>query len=129
MPLTYSIDSSARVIYTTCSGNLTFEEVINHFRELRGDPDCPSHLDVLLDLTDVTSLPESDQLAAVALEVKKTLERVRFDVCAVIAQRDALFGMLRMFEVMVENYFRAIQIFRVRAEAEAWLAAQKMPAG
>lgn len=129
MPLTYSIDTNARLIRTTCAGNLTLEEVINHFHELQRDPNCPSRLDVLLDLTDVTSLPESRQLGAVALEVKKTLEKVRFDVCAIVAQRDALFGMLRMFEVMVEKYFRAIQVFRVRAEAETWLAAQKTPTG
>lgn len=128
MPLTYSIDTNARLIRTTCAGNLTLEEVINHFQELQRDPNCPNRLDVLLDLTDVTSLPESRQLGAVALELKKTLEKVRFDVCAIVAQRDALFGMLRMFEVMVEKYFRATHVFRVRAEAEAWLAAQKTPA-
>jgi hypothetical protein len=129
MPVTYSIDPHARLIHTTCTGNLTLEEVISHFQELKRDPNCPSRLDVLLDLSEVTSLPETGQLGIVAVELRQTFEKVRFDVCAIVARTDALFGMLRIFEVMVERYFRAIQVFRVRAEAESWLVAQKMPAG
>jgi hypothetical protein len=36
--------------------------------------------------------------------------------------------MFRMFEVMAQDYFTAIRVFRVAAEAEAWLASQGLPA-
>jgi hypothetical protein len=103
---------------------VTLEEVVAHFRELERDPECREPLDVLLDLSRIDSLPSAVQLRGVALELK-TIQNVRFDTCAVVAVKDAVFGMLRMFEVMVQNYFRAIRVFRASAEAEAWLVSQR----
>ena len=128
MPVTYSIDAKERVIRTQCIGNLTFEEVVNHFRALQQDPDAPPRLDVLLDLSATDSLPESRQLEAVGHEIAQLQGRIRFDLCAVIAPREALFGMMRMFEVMAQPYFRATCVFRAAGEAEAWLLSQRLPA-
>jgi len=127
MPVTYTIDVSRRVIRTRCFGNLTLAEVVDHFRELAEDPACPSQLDVLLDLSGTESLPESDQLMSVTLELGKIRQRVQFGLCAVIAERDALFGMMRIFEVKAEKYFRELQVFRVATEAEKWLAKPRLP--
>jgi hypothetical protein len=124
MPVKYTIDTKERVIRTQCTGMVTLAEVIDHFRELERDPECAERLDVLLDLSQVDSLPNSNQIRAISLELK-TLQNVRFDACAIVAVRDALFGMLRMFEVMVQGYFRAICVFRATTEAEAWLASQR----
>ena len=76
---------------------MTLEEVLGHFRDLTQDPDCPTRLDVLLDLRHETSLPESQEMRVVAYEISRVRERVAFGTCAVVACRDALFGMLRMF--------------------------------
>jgi hypothetical protein len=103
---------------------VTFEEVVAHFRELERDPECREPLDVLLDLSRVDSLPSARQIRAVALELK-TIQHVRLDTCAIVAVRDALYGMLRMFEVMAQGYFRAIRVFRATAEAEVWLVSQR----
>lgn len=126
MPVTYSIDPNARIIRTACVGNVTPDDVANHFLELQGDPACTGHLDVLLDLSQLTSLPETNQLSGVAIQLKQTLGKVQFDAFAVVASRDSVYGMLRMFEVMVEKYFRATHVFRERGEAEAWLVSQKV---
>jgi len=127
MPVTYIIDAQEKVIRTQCVGNVTLNEVVDHFRALQQDPGCPPRLDVLLDLSTANSLPESRQLETVSHEIAKLREKVRFDLCAVIAPREALFGMMRMFEVMAQQYFRATCVFRVAAEAEAWLISQRMP--
>jgi len=127
MPVTYIIDAKDRVIRTQCIGNVTVDEVVNHFRALLQDPDCPPRLDVLLDLSATNSLPESRQLETVGHEIAKLQGRIRFDLCAVIAPREALFGMMRMFEVMTQPYFRATCVFRAAAEAEAWLLSQRLP--
>jgi len=127
MPVTYRIDTKERVIRTQCLGNVTFNEVVDHFRALQLDPDCPSRLDVLLDLSAANSLPESRQLENVSHEIGKLRGQIRFDLCAVIAPREALFGMMRMFEVMAQPYFRATCVFREAAEAEAWLLSQRLP--
>jgi hypothetical protein len=121
MAVTYRIDQVKRRIHTRCIGPVTLDEVRQHFADLAGDPACPERLDVLLDLSETTSLPTSDQLSAVTTEVARVRPRVQFDGCAIIASQDALFGMARMFEVFAENYFGATRVFRTMDEGTRWL--------
>lgn len=104
---------------------MTLHEVIGHFRTLAQDPDCPDLLDVFLDLSEVESLPETRQISTVVNEVTRIRGQVRFSACAILASRDALIGMMRMFEVMAEECFRATCTFRSASEAEAWLVSQQ----
>jgi hypothetical protein len=128
MPVSYSLDQGSAVIRTRCTGDVTFAEVVDHFRALRQDPNCPACLDVLLDLTKITSIPSSDQLQAVSRVIGGVQETVRFDGCAIAASTDVLFGMSRMFEVLARESFRATCVFRTVDEAEAWLLARRSPA-
>jgi hypothetical protein len=110
-------------------GNLTLQEVVAHFRTLEQDTQRPEHTDVfLLDLSEVDSLPETLQISTVVGELKRIRGKVRFNACAILACRPALFGMMRMFEVLAEDSFRVTRTFRVATEAEAWLVAQQSQA-
>jgi len=124
MPVTYRIETTRRVIYTRCIGNVTLDEVLDHFRLLERDPECPDRMDVLLDLSESASVPESHQLRDVSNQIGRIRQRVRFDACAIVAGSDVLFGMSRMFEVFAEKWFRATCVCRTRAEAEAWLTSR-----
>src|SRR5437899_1070372 len=128
MPVTYQIEHARRLIRTRCIGNVSFEEVAAHFRELERDPDRPDRLDVLLDLSEITSVPETAQLRLVRYEIEKIVGSLQFQACAIVAQNDLLFGMMRMFEVFARKFFVATQVFRVMAEAEAWLASRESEA-
>jgi hypothetical protein len=125
MPVTYSIDPYQRIIRTTCSSPLAFEEVIGHFRELQQDPTCAGYLDVMLDVSEADTLPESVQFGSITAELAATRAKTQFGVCAIVARRDAMFGMMRMFEVLARPYFLATHVFRGRPEAEAWLTEQR----
>jgi len=125
VPVTYIIDGVNRIIRTTCSSPVTFPEVIGHFQELHRDPACAGYLDVLLDVTTADALPDSRQLGSVTVEVASIRDKVQFGVCAIVAGRDAMFGVMRMFEVYSSPHFSAIRVFRGLSEAEAWLAEQK----
>jgi len=127
MPVTYELDQESGFIHTRCTGDVTFEEVIGHFRELETDTSTPARLDVLLDLSEMQSLPGSDQLRAVAGEINRMQARVKWGACAVVAGRDALFGMVRMFLVFAEGHFADSRVFRERKEAERWLASVRSP--
>jgi hypothetical protein len=128
VPVTYEIDADTGTIWTKCAGSLTLQEVIDHFRALEQDPKCPERLDVFLDLRETSSLPETSQMPTIVGEVRRIRGRVHFDACAIVADRDALFGMMRMFEAMAEQHFRVTRTFRVATEAEAWLLSQQSPA-
>jgi hypothetical protein len=124
MPVKYKIDKANRIIRTRCIGQVTIEEVVDHFRLLERDPDCPDRVDVLLDLSKQTSIPEKANLQRVAEEIRRIRGRVQFGLCAIVACTDALFGMIRMLEVFAEQYFRESFVFRTADEAEVWLASQ-----
>src|ERR1017187_4308064 len=112
MPVSYSIDQSGGVIRTRCVGNVTFDEIVDHFRTLAQDPNCPGRLDVLLDLTKTTSIPSSSQLQSVSRAIGAIEGTVRFDACASAASPDVLFGMSPVFEVTAREHFRATCVFR-----------------
>jgi hypothetical protein len=125
VPITYQIDTDKRTIRTKAIGNLTLQEVLDHFRTLEQDPQLSEHTDVFLDLSEVDSLPETTQISTAAGELKRIHRKVQFNVCAILACRPALFGMMRMFEMLAEDSFRVTRTFRVATEAEAWLVAQQ----
>jgi len=125
MPVAYSIDAPGKTIRTTCSGPVKLADVLDHFRTLQDDPACTGQLDVLLNVSEAHLLPQTSQLGAVSAAVSMVREKVEFRFCAIVASGDAMFGMMRMFEVFVGKYFHAIKVFRGAADAESWLATQR----
>lgn len=125
MPVTYKIDKTNRLIRTRCFGEVTVEEVLEHFRLLGLDPDCPDRVDVLLDSSEQTTVPEKENLRQVANAIAKIRGRVQFGTLAIVASSNVLFGMLRMFEVFAEEYFTESCVFHTLGEAEAWLAMRR----
>lgn len=121
MAVTYQINHAQQRVYTRCVGEVRLEQVLEHFAILSADPECPEWLDVLLDLSDMNTLPTSAELNRVSTEIARVLPRVRFRYCAIIATSEALFGMSRMFEVFSEKYFAATRVFRTADEGLTWL--------
>jgi len=125
MPVVYKLNPAEKFIYTQCIGNVTPEEISEHFRELVRDPDCPDRLAVLLDLRETTSVPWTFQLRGVNQDLERVRGKVAFDACAIVASRDVLFGMMRIFAVFAQGHFTSIRVFRTVPEAEEWLAGQR----
>jgi len=125
VPVSYKIEPDRKLIRTVCTGDVTPEEVNDHFRDLACDPERPEELNVLLDLTEVTSIPEPGQVRGVGITLKKYRSILKFNACAIVAHSDVLFGMMRMFEVFARDSFVISHVFRSTAEAEVWLAAQE----
>jgi hypothetical protein len=122
VPITYQIDRDGRRLRTRCFGEVAFGEVIEHFRELAGGSALPAGSDVLLDLSGLTSAPDPQQILEVAAEADRSLAPLRLGRCAIVATRDLVFGISRVFEVRTEEVFTATRVFRSLADAEAWLA-------
>jgi hypothetical protein len=122
VPVLYELDPDAGFIRTRCVGDVRVQEVLAHFTELATDPKLPPRLDVLLDLREITTLPETEHLRAVAGSVHRLESRVTWGACAIVATSPGMFGMSRMFEVFVQDAFARTHVFRELAEAERWLA-------
>lgn len=129
MPVVYDLNPESGLIHTRCVGELQFEEVLRHFEELENDPSLPARLDVLLDLDEAESVPETEELQAVVGRMAALESKVKWGACAIVATRDVLFGMSRMFQVLSEGRFVTSRVFRDRQEAEAWLASVRSAIG
>ena len=122
MPISYSIDVPTALITTRCFGKVTLAEVQDHFRELARVWPPVDRLDVLLDLRDQTSLPGLTELQEVATEIAVQIGPHRFGRCAVVTERELIFGSMQMFEVLAARYFDAFRVFRSPTSALIWLA-------
>ena len=126
MPITFDIDPAAGLIRTIGSGHVTLGEVQEHFAGLAAAWPGDRRLDVLLDLSQCTSLPDFSQLRSVVAHVDASGGRNRFDRCAIVASRELLYGLLRVFEVMADRRFAAVRVFRTETDAAEWLATEKL---
>jgi len=121
MTIHYRIDTSINRITTRAFGEVTLDEVLQHFDELSADPRFEPDLDVLLDLVDCKTVPDADQIRTAAERVTADFTPLHFGKLAIVVASEALFGMLRMFHSFSESAFSAAQIFRDRDEALQWL--------
>lgn len=126
MPVSYQIDADRKTVRTKCVSPLILEEVVQHFYTLQQDPACPKHADVLLDMSETDSAPQQHELKTVTFTIAQVRGTVTFGACAIVAPRDAVFGMMRMFEVFAQKSFRTTAVFRTIPEAEVWLAKQQL---
>ena len=125
MPITFSIDAKHSFIRTIGFGYVTAAEVDAHFSELSRVWPRGVKLDVLLDLSGCTSLPEIWQLRDVVSRIQMLGGRKRFGVCAIVATRELLYGLLRVFELLANQRFVAVRVFRSVPSAMAWLYEHK----
>lgn len=126
MPISYQIDRTAALIRTRCYGDVTLHEVLGHFRDLRQESALPKRLDVFLDMHEVTSRPTAEEIRIASKEPGALQGTVTFGCCAIVVDRDALFGMARMWGILAEGSFVSVNVFRSTTEAEAWLEAQRL---
>lgn len=125
MPIHHEIDRERGLIRTTCAGPVSLAEVLQHFRSLEDERHLPDPLDVLLDLSTVTSAPDAAQIQRVAAEIRRLLGKISWGSCAIVAPSDLVFGVSRILEVRAEESFIATQVFRELAAAEDWLASER----
>jgi hypothetical protein len=125
MPIHHEIDRERGLIRTTCSGLVGLPEVLQHFGSLEQERHLPEPLDVLLDVSAVSSPPDGDQIQKVAGEIRRLLGKVSWGSCAIVAPSDLVFGVSRILEVRAEESFVSIQVFRELAAADAWLTSER----
>jgi hypothetical protein len=118
LPASYSIDPARRLVVTQVWGAATDEDILEHGRRLRADPLYDPTFRQLADMSGVTEI----------LVKTGTIEDVSRGQLfepgtqrAFVASSDAVFGLLRKYELHAETMGQTIRVFRVRQEAETWL--------
>jgi hypothetical protein len=125
MPLTFSIDARERIIRSHGTGVLTTADLYEYFAATRAHPQFDPSMNRLMDLTEITQLPSSDDVRAMAAfaRTKAPVDSARM---AIIASSDLAFGVSMMFKAFV-GYGDRLLVVRDEAEAVRWLRDGQAP--
>jgi hypothetical protein len=124
MPWKYFIDRQRRLIVSTGSGCLTFDEAKTHDEQLENDPDFDPDFSQIIDFTALTAFDVS------TLEAKTLASQSSFSSKsrrALVASRPEIYGMGRLLEVYHEMAGGQAEthIFYDRDEAMKWLGVKE----
>lgn len=119
MPLTYRVDTTHGIVRSHGSGTLTMDELLGYFEASRADPHYHESMHRLMDLREVTHLPSSEDIRALAAfaRTKAPVETARM---AILASSDLAFGVSMMFKAFV-GYGERLIVVRDEREAMDWL--------
>jgi hypothetical protein len=118
MPSSYAIDPARRLVITRVWGAATDEDIHEHARRLRADPLYDATYRQLADMSGVTEILVSTSTIE---ESSRGQLFAPGSQRAFVASNDAVFGLLRKYELHAESLGQTIRVFRDRKEAEAWL--------
>ena len=118
MPLDFVIDAEHRIVYSRAWGEFTEADVLAHRQRLKADPQFDNTFRQLADFSMVTrfAIPSTSVKALTSSDPWDSDARRAF-----FAPADVVFGMARMYEMLMGKYTSNIAVFRRAEEAERWL--------
>lgn len=122
MPIHVEVDKRNHVRLITLLGVIDDAELLQFFSNYWKSSTYDSSLDELYDMTglevsQITS-PGLRELANANLELNRHAPGVK---SAVVAPRDLVYGLNRMYQVFVEDSPTSLQVFRDLPKARQWL--------
>ena len=124
MPVSFEFNEASGVIRIRCYGECSVVDVVPQSKSFLDGRTLPNPINVFVDVRELTSLPTTEEVRRLKDSLFSARERVTFGCCAVLADRDAIYGMARMWGVFVEEIFAAVDVFRLAPEAIKWFDAQ-----
>lgn len=118
MPADYRIDIPNNLVFSFGTGLLTIDDLIGHQRRLRSDP---AFKPTLNQLTDFCSVSELNVTADGIRQMSEASFFAPTSRRAIVVDRDVLYGLARMYEILRDRGPEQISVFRSYPEALAWL--------
>ena len=94
MPVSYRIDTAARVVFSKVEGRVTDDECLAHQNRLRADPAFDRSFDYIYDMSEVTEADVSEDTIRLLTERNPFLPSVRR---AIVAKTEQTGELARMF--------------------------------
>ena len=119
MPADYTIDKSLRMVFSKAYGIIADQDVYAHQEKLRDDPDFDPSFSQLVDCTGVTKADDlsTDAIYELARRHLFGAESKR----AFVAPQKLVYGLIRMFQILTEDYLDELVVFKDLAEARKYL--------
>ena len=122
MPYTLEVDIGRQRVLFEATGSFPQVEALSAIHAMVGHPEFRPGFDALVDLTAVEDIPLSGadirQKVRVDTDLMPKLGSARW---AFVATRDVVYGLARMYQVLMEGTSIEVQTFRDLEMAEAWL--------
>jgi hypothetical protein len=118
MPISFHVDHVRRRVVTRASGLVTFSELSEHL-------DAEEHeraldLKELFDARGATTDITPDQVKHLVQRAVSSAQRISLGPTAIVTHNDLVFGMARMYSILVENV-APVGVFRDLEPAIEWL--------
>ena len=121
MPIAYEIDAANSIVRVRLTGSLRLDEVVRAVEALLGDPGLEPGTKILSDHSGLEEIATTSLVKSVVPLLERLAERLGPFRCAVLAPRDASYGMARMAGMMAEWTRAEVCAFRTLDQAEEWL--------
>lgn len=122
MPITYHIDPIRNLVITHAVGTLTDEDILTHKRKLAADSGFRPGMGELSDVRGITDLRvTADGVRAMVEADASQASNLQGYRLAIVAGQDVVFGMARMYELLVERHLPHVNVFRSCLDAARWL--------
>ena len=118
MPLTLRVDPKLKTVFATSEGVVTYDDVRAAQSQLLSDPAFEPSFQHLFDLRGASKLAVSYQ------EMRSIVEFAPFGKGArraFVANRDGVFGVARMAQMLLDSGISDVRVFRNISEARSWL--------
>ena len=124
-----TIDKDRRLAQITAKCRMNFREFKEIFIKTLGHIDWQSGFNMLCDYSELDSFAISSKDIDTITEWQTSIDNlIGSGKCAVVASKDSVFGMNRMWEMLSAERSQDICVFRQLDEATSWLGCT-VPAG
>jgi hypothetical protein len=125
MPTSYVIRKEQRLVISTASGRVTYDEIQSHRESLLSNPDFDPDYDQVINFLDAEELDLS------STEIRQLARRKIFSAAsrrAIVAKAPAIFGIGRMFQMFteIEGVKPSIEIVGDLVSALQWLGRESI---
>jgi hypothetical protein len=119
MPIHYSVDPVRRRIVTRADGVVTFKDINAHLdlEQRNRDLAAPEVVDARGATTNLTT----EEVRALVRRAADMSRVVDLGPTAIVTTNDVVYGMARMYSMLVEGYGANTEVFRDLESAERWL--------
>ena len=122
MGLTHWFDRDHDIMYATARGPTTLEDIRAHLEHERAQHGLTCK--ELIDARAASPAVSSEDVRSLVTLLREWSRQYRLGPTAVVLSTDVAFGMVRMLDMLVDE-FCEIHPFRDMNEAEAWLSADR----
>ena len=122
MPITHTFADQPDMLIVEAHGETTQAERLNLVRQVLDDPRHRAGLPTLGDFSDAVSMPTLAELVELVNVLKQHALQIGRRKIAIVTPHPVLYGIARQFGAMAPGTLLAVQIFKDRQSAVAWLS-------